>query len=125
MKQEKFGPWFVTLAAVLWAMDAPFRKYLTTQLSSTSIVLMEHILIAVCVLPLLLPRLNELRNLTWREWLSVIFIGFGGSALATVLFTQSFHYLNPTVSILLQKLQPLIAIGLAAFVLEERLSKNF
>jgi len=119
------GPWFVTLAAILWAMDAPFRKYLTTQLSSTTIVLMEHLLIVICVLPLFLPRLYELKKLSSKEWLSVMFIGFGGSALATVLFTQSFHYLNPTVAILLQKLQPLIAIGLAYWILEEKLSKNF
>ena len=125
IKKEKLGPWFVTLAAILWAMDAPFRKYLTTQLSSTTIVLMEHMLIVICVLPIFLPRLRELKNLNFKEWLSVIFIGFGGSALATVLFTQSFHYLNPTVAILLQKLQPLIAIGLAFWVLEEKLSKNF
>lgn len=125
MKNDKFGPWFVTFAAILWAMDAPFRKYLITQLSSTTIVLMEHIMIAALALIILLPRLHELKNLTWREWLSVIFIGFGGSALATVLFTQSFHYLNPTVAILLQKLQPLIAILLAYLVLRERLSKNF
>lgn len=86
---------------------------------------MEHMFIAVFALALLLPRLHELKNLSWREWLSVVFIGFGGSALATVLFTQSFHYLNPTVAILLQKLQPLIAILLAYWVLGERLSKNF
>ncbi len=125
MKQEKFGPYFVTFAAILWAMDAPFRKYLTTQLSSTTIVLMEHILIAACVLPILIPRLAELKKLSWKEWLSVIFVGFGGSALATVLFTQSFHYLSPTIAILLQKLQPLIAIGLASLFLKEALSKNF
>jgi drug/metabolite transporter (DMT)-like permease len=106
-------------------MDAPFRKYLSTQLSSTTIVLMEHMLIVICILPIFLPRLHELKNLTLKEWLSVIFIGFGGSALATVLFTQSFHYLNPTVAILLQKLQPLIAIALAFWILEEKLSKNF
>jgi drug/metabolite transporter (DMT)-like permease len=123
--QYKYGPWFVTFAAILWAMDAPFRKYLTTQLSSTTIVLMEHILISVLALAILWPRVSELKNLTWKEWLAVIFVGFGGSALATVLFTQSFHYLNPTVAILLQKLQPLIAIGLASFILKEKLSQNF
>lgn len=125
MKEKNYGPWLVTFAAILWAMDAPFRKYLTTQLSSTTIVLMEHMFIAVFALALLLPRLRELKNLSWREWLSVVFIGFGGSALATVLFTQSFHYLNPTVAIFLQKLQPLIAILLAYWVLGEKLSKNF
>ncbi len=125
MSQYKWGPWLVTIAALLWAVDAPFRKFLTTELSSTAIVLMEHIVIGILVLPLLIPRLQEFKKLSWREWLSVIFIGFGGSALATVLFTQSFHYLNPTVAILLQKLQPLIAIGLAAWILKEKLSKNF
>lgn len=125
MNNYKLGPWLVTIAALLWAVDAPFRKFLTTELSSTVIVLMEHIVIGILVLPFLIPRLKELKNLTWREWLSVIFIGFGGSALATVLFTQSFHYLNPTVAILLQKLQPLIAIGLATWILKEKLSKNF
>ncbi|HTL39765.1 MAG TPA: DMT family transporter [Methylomirabilota bacterium] len=125
MTKKNYGPWFVTFAAVLWSMDAPFRKYLTTQLSSTTIVLMETILICVCLLPVFLPRLKELSSLTWREWLSIIFIGLGGQTLAGVFFTQSFHYLSPTVAILLQKLQPLIAIGLAAFVLGERPRKNF
>jgi drug/metabolite transporter (DMT)-like permease len=119
------GPWLVTLAALLWAIDAPFRKYLTTGLSSTTIVLMEHIVIVLLVIPMFAQRLYELKNLTWKEWLAVIFVGFGGSALATVFFTQSFHYLNPTVAILLQKLQPLIAISLAAWVLKETLSKRF
>jgi drug/metabolite transporter (DMT)-like permease len=125
MNKKHIGPWLVALSAMLWAIDAPFRKFLTTELSSTSIVLMEHLLIAVCVLPLFLPRLAELKKLTWREWMSVTFIGLGGSALATVMFTQSFHYLSPTVAILLQKLQPLMAIGLAVWVLGERLSKTF
>ncbi len=125
MNKNTMGPWLVSLAAILWAVDAPFRKYLTTQLSSTTIVLMEHVLIAVFAIGILLPRVAEMKRLSWREWLSVIFIGFGGSALATVLFTQSFHYLNPTVAILLQKLQPLIAILLAYIVLKEKLSKNF
>ncbi|OGE80332.1 MAG: hypothetical protein A2660_02215 [Candidatus Doudnabacteria bacterium RIFCSPHIGHO2_01_FULL_45_18] len=115
----------MTMAAILWAVDAPFRKYLTGELSSTAIVFMEHILIAILVLPIFLPRIKELKNLSQREWWSVIFIGFGGSALATVLFTQSFYYLNPTVAILLQKLQPLIAILLAFTILGEGLSKNF
>jgi drug/metabolite transporter (DMT)-like permease len=125
MRQEGSGPWFVTLAAALWAADAPFRKLLTIDLSSTAIVFMEHLLVSACVLPLFFLRLAELRNLRLRDWLAVVFVGAGGSALATILFTQSFHYLNPTVAILLQKLQPLIAIGLAAIVLGERPSSRF
>src|SRR3989344_6479216 len=86
---------------------------------------MEHVLIAGLVLIFLWSYLKEFKHLSLKEWLAVIFIGLGGSALATILFTQSFHYLNPTVAILLQKLQPLIAIGLAVWILGERLTKNF
>ncbi len=110
---------------MLWALDAPFRKLLTVELASTVIVLLEHLLVTLCVLPLLLPRLAELRTLRRQEWLAVLFVGFGGSASATVLFTQSFHYVNPTVAVLLQKLQPLIAVTLASVVLGERPSRRF
>ncbi len=113
------------MAAFLWAIDAPFRKYLTGGLSSTTIVFMEHALIGALVLAALWPHLKECKKLGWKEWLAVAFVGFGGSALATVLFTQSFHYVNPSVAILLQKVQPLIAIGLAVVILREKLTRKF
>lgn len=119
------GPWLVAFAAFLWAIDAPFRKYLTGDLSSTTIVFMEHVLIVVVVLLWLRPYLREFKKLNWRGWLALVFVSLGGSALATVFFTQSFHYLNPSVAILLQKVQPLIAILLAVIFLKERLSRQF
>lgn len=125
MDLYKSGPWLVALASLLWAVDAPFRKFLTQGLSSTTIVFMEHITIAVLVFLFLFRYLRELKNLSWKDWLAVIFIAFGGSALATVFFTQSFRYVNPSVAILLQKVQPLIAILLAVAVLREKLSKRF
>ena len=125
MNNYRTGPWLVALAAFLWAIDAPFRKYLTADLSSTTIVFMEHILIVIIMLVGLRPYLKEFKKLNWRGWLAIAFIGFGGSALATVLFTQSFHYVNPSVAILLQKIQPLVAILLAVIFLHERLNKKF
>lgn len=125
MNQYRVGPWLVFFAALLWAVDAPFRKFLTQDLSSATIVFMEHLLIGVLVLVFLFPYLAELKKLSWKEWGAVGFVAIGGSALATVFFTQSFRYVNPSVSILLQKVQPFIAILLAAWILKERLSKNF
>lgn len=125
MNPYKSGPWFVVIAALLWAVDAPFRKFLTGELSSTTIVLMEHITIAVLVFLFLFRYFKEFKNLAFKEWLSAIFIAFGGSALATVFFTQSFHYVNPSVAILLQKVQPLIAILLAVVILQEKLTSKF
>ncbi len=121
----KWGPWFVAFAALLWAVDAPFRKFLTQDLTSTTIVFMEHILIAPFALALLVGRWKEILKFNWKEWVSVVFIALGGSALATILFTQSFHYVNPSVSILLQKVQPFIAIALASLLLKEKMTKRF
>ena len=120
-----FGPALVFIAAALWATDAPFRLHLTQALASTFIVLMEHAISCVVAIPVLVLNWRAMRALTWKEWLAVLVIGVGGSALAAVAFTESFHYVNPSVAIVLQKVQPLIAIALAYFLLGEALHKNF
>lgn len=122
---KRYAPWLIVAAAMLWATDAPFRVYLTEELPAGIIVLSEHILIAVFALPLFLRYRHELKRLNWKHWLAILFIGFGGSALATVFFTKAFAYVNPSVAILLQKTQPFIAILLAWAILKERLVKGF
>ncbi len=120
-----FGPVLVFLAAALWATDAPFRTHLTEGLSSNFIVLGEHMISALIAIPILLFNWADLKKISGREWFAILFIGVCGSALAAVAFTESFHYVNPSVSIVLQKIQPLIAIALAWWLLGERMHKNF
>src|SRR4051812_26269659 len=122
---KSWGPYLVFIAAMLWATDAPFRVHLTQALSSNFIVLGEHLVDVIVVLPILFLGWRELKKLSWKEWGAVGIIAIGGSALASVAFTQAFHYVNPSVAILLQKLQPLIAIALAAIVLKEPLKPLF
>lgn len=119
------GTLLVFLAAMLWATDAPFRVFLTQGLSSNFIVLGEHLVDLLFVLPILALSWRALKGLSFRQWAAVAFIGICGSALGSVAFTQAFHYVNPSVALLLQKLQPLIAITLAAVFLKERLSPRF
>ena len=120
-----WGPFLVFVAAALWATDAPFRAHLTQTLASNFIVFAEHGVDCLVAVPLLFFQWGDLKKLSVRDWLAVLAIAIGGSALASVAFTESFHYVNPSVSILLQKIQPLIAISLAAVLLGERLNKNF
>lgn len=125
IRLEKVGPWLVFIAAMLWATDAPFRVHLTKELSSSFIVLAEHFVDVLFVLPILWWKRHELKNLGTKEWIAVLIIAIGSSALASVAFTKAFSYVNPSVAILLQKLQPLIAIGLAASLLREELRSKF
>lgn len=125
MKLQKWGPWLVFFAAMLWATDAPFRVHLTKELSSSFIVLAEHFIDVLFILPILWWKRAELKEFGKKEWLAVLFIAIGSSALASVAFTKAFSYVNPSVAIVLQKLQPLIAIGLAASLLKEELRARF
>jgi drug/metabolite transporter (DMT)-like permease len=94
-------------------------------LSSNFIVLGEHFVDVLIVLPFLVLGYKALKDLSWKQWIAVFVIAVGGSALASVAFTQAFHYVNPSVAILLQKLQPLIAITLAWLILKEPLAPKF
>jgi len=125
MNPKKFGPYLVLIAAMLWATDAPFRLHLTQSLSSNFIVLAEHFIDILFVLPILIWSFKDLKGLSWKRWLAIIVIAVGGSALASIAFTQAFKYVNPSVAILLQKLQPLLAISLAASLLKESINRFF
>jgi drug/metabolite transporter (DMT)-like permease len=125
MTLQKWGPWLVFIAAMLWATDAPFRVHLTKELPSSFIVLAEHFVDVLFILPVLWWKRAEIKALRKKEIFAVLVIAIGSSALASVAFTKAFSYVNPSVAIVLQKLQPLLAIGLAASLLKEELRARF
>ena len=116
------GVLLIAAGASLWGLDALLRKPLTNEWSPYTIVLDEHAILTACVLPILLRHRDQLARLTRAGWLCAIVIGWGGSAVATLLITEAFAigYANPDVILLLQKTQPLWAIGAAVIVLGER-----
>jgi len=120
-----WGPILIFIAAMLWATDAPFRFHLTRTLDSSFIVLAEHFLNVLLILPFIFAGWKEIKALNWKQWLAILVIGIGASAVASILFTMTFSYVNPSVAIVLQKLQPLIVITLAALCLKERFGKRF
>lgn len=120
-----WGPILVFVAAMLWAADAPFRLHLTESLSPNFIVFGEHFFDCLVAVPILFFNWSDIKGLSWREWCAVAFVAIGGSALASVFFTEAFLYVNPSVAILLQKVQPLIAIFLAWAFLKEKLHPQF
>jgi drug/metabolite transporter (DMT)-like permease len=104
---------FIVLAAILWSTDALLRQPLTRDLSALVIVLSEHGLALIFVLPVIIAWWPTIKRLQPRQWWAILFIGLAASALATVAFTASFSYVSPSVSILLQKLQPLVTFFVA------------
>jgi len=120
------GPFLIGLAAFLWATDALFRYPTINSVDPTFVVFVEHLLAVLVMFPFIYFRYRkQLFSLTAREWLAAAFCGVGGSAFAFVFFTASFLYVNPSVSILLQKLQPVMVVMIAYLFLGERPAKKF
>lgn len=114
---------FVVAAAALWGTSALFRHGLADQIAPTTLVFYEHVILAAIMLPILLRI--PWRRLTVLDVVSLVVIGAGASALATVLFTASFRYGAVNTSLLLQQLQPLVAVAAARLLLGERLTPRY
>ena len=121
-----FGPIFIFIASLLWTTDAFVRSHFEGKLTAEQVVLLEHTIICIAISPLIYKYLNKMFKLDGKEWISIIIIGVGGSALATVALTEGFFmgdypYQYVVQVVFLQQLQPIIAIGLAHLLLKERL----
>ena len=116
---ERNGIIWVALGATLWGTDAVLRRSLTETLSSAEIVFFEHVILALILLPAAIRMWRRGASFTKAQWAALLWIGWGGSALATIFFTQAIKLGNPTAAIFLQKLQPLFAVLAARGLLRE------
>jgi drug/metabolite transporter (DMT)-like permease len=120
------GILLVILACLLWGMDTLIRYPLVDRnINPITIVFYEHVILSLIFSLGLIKSFRKVLDLKLADFLSFIVIGGIGSGIATVAFTESFLYLNPSLVILLQKLQPVVAIILASIVLKEEVEKRF
>jgi drug/metabolite transporter (DMT)-like permease len=116
----------VAVAAALWGLDAWIRAPLALSTAVATIVFGEHLVLVVLTLPFLAGAVVALARLGWRHLAAAVVIGAGSSAVATILFTQAFveghDYVTPVV---LQKVQPVIAVAAAGAILGERPRARF
>lgn len=119
------GVFLVIIAGLLWAIDTLIRYPLLAQVSAERIVFTEHLFLVLFFIPLLIKN----RSVIWQTKISsivyFIIIGVFGSAIGTLCFTKAFGMINPSLVILLQKLQPIVSITLASFFLGEKINKLF
>jgi drug/metabolite transporter (DMT)-like permease len=116
----------VALGAALWGTDPLFRQGLALDLPASVIVFVEHLLPAALLAPLVVRGLRRARaTFDGRDWLALLVLGCGASALATFLFTTAFTFGSPTTPALLQQVQPLFAVAGARLLLGERLRPRF
>jgi drug/metabolite transporter (DMT)-like permease len=117
---KKYGLLLVIIGAVLWGTDSLFRRPLSEDLSPVTIVFLEHCILSLLMLPFLRRSGALIRQLDAKAISALVFIAIGGSVAATSIFTYGIKYGNPSVVVLLQKVQPLFALVLARMLLAER-----
>ena len=118
----------ICIAAALWGLDG---VVLTPRLSTLAVAFVVFLLHAVpfaLMQPVLFGCWRRLRAFDRRTWLVLGLVALTGGLMGTfaivkALFLVEFKQLS--VVVLLQKLQPVFAIFLAALLLKERLTGRF
>ncbi|MGQ7843826.1 DMT family transporter [Granulosicoccus sp. 3-233] len=119
------GIFLIFSACILWALDTLVRyPLLFSGVSPWSIVWFEHLFLVLVMLYWMRPLWRK-ALFDRRALLAFLVVGGLGSAVSTVAFTNAFTLINPSVVILIQKLQPLVAVTLAAVLLKERVDRHF
>ena len=120
------GVVLIAIAAAMWGTDPIIRKTMSGTTSATTIVFGEHVILAALTLPFLLPALRAVFRAGWSYVVAAVVVGAGASAVATILFTDALighsDFITPVV---IQKVQPFVAVGGAALLLGERPRPRF
>jgi len=130
MAKNKFtnkGSLFVAIAAILWSFDGVLRRGLYT-LPPTIVVFFEHLLGAVILLFAVKKWLPEVKTLDKKGWIAISAVALFSGALGTIFYTAALgqiNYIQFSVVVLLQQLQPIWAVSAAILLLKEHVSKRF
>src|SRR5438128_2451529 len=124
-RSVRYGPWLVGLGAALWGTESAWRIPLNELFDAKVIVFWEHVLILLMFLPILLPRLGELRRIDSRTLGFLVFSGFAGSAVGTIFFALALKYGNPTVVNVILNIQPVISTLGAVLIFGDKLARRF
>jgi len=128
MKDRYVGATAIIIAAILWGLDGVVLTPRLYNLDVGFVVLMLHLVPFVIMNLFLFKQYRYLKEFKSQDFLLFLGIAFFGGALGTLaivkaLFLVNFEHLS--IVVLLQKLQPIFAIVLAAIFLKERIEKRF
>lgn len=125
---NKLAPIFIILAAILWGIDGIILRPELYSLPVALVVFIESSIVAIYLSPILFKNIKVLKSLELNDWLAFLGVALFGGAIGVMCITKALFYVNfvnLSIVILIQKLQPLFALTLAAIILKEKLPKQF
>lgn len=125
---SKLAPIFVIIAAALWGVDGIVLRPELYTLPVPLVVFIESIIVALVLTPFFIKNFDEIKALRPKDWLAFIGVALFGGAIGTMAITKALfyvNYINLSIVVLIQKLQPVFAVTFAAILLKEHLKKVF
>ena len=120
----------IIFAATLWSLDGAVIRPNLYAFPAINVVFMEHLFGAILLSPFLFLGYKKLKNISKYTIGSLLWVSVFGWLLWTLMITEAYFAAfrgETTLAtvIILQKLQPVFALWLAAILLKEKLSKRF
>ncbi len=118
----------ISLAAIMWGLDGVVLTPRLYNLDVGWVVLILHALPFILMHTFLYREYKHLKEFTRRDYVIILLIALFGGAIGTLSIVKALFLINfkeLSIVVLLQKLQPVFAITLAAIILKERINKYF
>jgi drug/metabolite transporter (DMT)-like permease len=118
----------VCLAATMWGLDGVVLTPRLYNLDVSFVVFILHAVPFILMHSFLYKEYKYLKIFTGQDYLIILLIAVFGGAIGTISIVKALFLINfkeLSVVVLLQKLQPVFAITLAAVLLKEKLNKYF
>ncbi|MEE9432547.1 MAG: DMT family transporter [Melioribacteraceae bacterium] len=125
---NKLAPLFIIAAAILWGIDGIILRPTLYSLPVPNVVFIESLIVSIYLFPILITKRKILKSLTVSDWLNFLGVALFGGVLGIMGITKALfyvNYVNLSIVILIQKLQPIFAITFAIIILKEKLNPAF
>lgn len=122
------GSLAIAIAAIMWGFDGVVLTPRLYNLNIVWVVFILHFLPFLLMNGIFFKQYRQLKSITPKDLTLFTLVAATGGAVGTLaivkaLFLVNFQHLS--VVVLLQKLQPVFAILLAAIILKERITQRF
>ena len=118
----------ISAGAILWGLDGVVLTPRLFNLDVGFVVFILHALPFFIMQGIFYRQYRFLKSFTPRDYLIIALIAVFGGAIGTMSIVKALFLVNfkeLSIVVLLQKLQPVFAISLAAILLKERISRYF
>jgi drug/metabolite transporter (DMT)-like permease len=125
---KKYSILAVILSASLWGVDGVLLTPSLYNLNVPIVVFIESSLVALLLTPYYFKYIPDIKKFSVKDLLSILLVALFGGTLGTLAITKALfyvNYVNLSIVILIQKLQPVFALVFAATILKEKPQKEF